>query len=307
MVDHREQAGADSWRKFGKAKLEQQYSPSSCVDDLDALIDAYAMRSRDSESRARVLKDLKYGEHPDESLDFFPTSTKCSALHVFIHGGYWQELSKNESTFPGASFVDNGIAFAAVNYSLAPAAKIGHMVEQCRRSVAWLHQNAGKLGFDSERIFLSGSSAGAHLASMVLLSNRESRGMPPVPINGVALISGIYDLRPLCPTYVNELLRMDEAEAEALSPVIRNLSGMPPAIICWGENETDEFKRQSREFSRALQEAGAQAEAFEVTGRNHFDIVHTLADPQSTLGRRVYAQASPVRRGTLATDPNLSG
>ena len=302
MVDHLEHAGSESWRKFGRAKLEQQYSPSSCVADLDALIAAYAMRSRVSESRARVLKGLKYGEHPDESLDFFPARNKCSALHIFIHGGYWQELSKNESTFPGADFVDNGIAFAAVNFTLAPAAKIGHMVEQCRKSVVWLHGNAENLGFDSESIFLSGSSAGAHLASMVLLSSWKAYGMPPDPIKGATLISGIYDLRPICPTYVNEPLQMDEAQAKALSPVFKNLSGMPPAIICWGENETDEFKRQSREFSQAWQEAGAQAETFEVTGHNHFDIVHTLADPQAMLGRHVYAQVSLVRRRTCAKE-----
>ncbi|MDE0344361.1 MAG: hypothetical protein OXI66_01060 [Boseongicola sp.] len=47
--------------------------------------------------------------------------------------------------------------------------------------------------------------------------------------------------------------------------------------------------------------AGAHAETFEVSGCNHFDIVHTLADPQATLGRHVYAQVSPVRRGPLAT------
>ena len=287
MIDHRAPASAESWRKLGKAKLEQQYSPSSCVDDLDALIAAYAARSRVSESRARVLKGLKYGEHSDESLDFFPARNKRSALHVFIHGGDWQDLSKNESTFPGADLVDNGIAFAAVDYTLAPAAKIGHMVEQCRKCVTWLYRNAEDLGFDRGKIFLSGSSAGAHLASMVLLTPWRSYGMPPDPIRGAILMSGIYDLRPICHTYVNEPLLMDEAEATALSPLFRDLSGMPPAIICWGENETDEFKRQSRDFSRAWQEAGAEAEAFEVTGCNHFDIVHTLVDQQATLDRHV--------------------
>ena len=280
----------DAWRQLDRASLEQQYSPSSCVSDFPGLLAAYAEKSRESELRARVLKDLRYGEQPDETLDFFPARAKSSPLHVFLHGGYWQELSKNESTFPGADFVANGISFAATGYTLAPAAKIGDMVVQCRKSIAWLYQNAAALGFDRDRIFLSGSSAGAHLASMVLLTAWEDYGLPANVIKGATLMSGVYDLRPLCHTYVNDPLQMNEAEATGLSPLFMNLAGMPPAVICWGEHETDEFKRQSRAFSSAWQNAGNRSVTFEVPGRNHFDIVHTLADPNSTLGRRVYAQ-----------------
>ncbi|MEL7448665.1 MAG: alpha/beta hydrolase [Pseudomonadota bacterium] len=280
----------DAWQQMDTASLEQQYSPSSCVSDFPALIAAYSESSREAELRARVLKDLKYGEPPDEALDFFPAGEKSAPLHVFIHGGYWQELSKNESTFPGADFVANGVAFAAINYTLAPEASIGEMVAQCRRSIAWLFQNAVTLGFDSDRIFVSGSSAGAQLASMVLLTPWENYGLPADVIKGATLMSGVYDLRPICHTYVNDPLHMDEEEAIALSPLFMDLAGMPPAIICWGENETDEFKRQSRAFSDAWQKAGNHSATFEVPDVNHFDIVHTLSDPNSVLGRSVYAQ-----------------
>ena len=157
-------------------------------------------------------------------------------LHVFIHGGYWQALSKDDSTFAGADFVEHGVAYAAVNYTLAPHAKIAQIVEQCRRCVQWLYENAARLGVDNERIFLSGSSAGAQLAAMVVLSAKEDELLHGA-IKGVTLLSGIYDMRPLCRTYVNEPLHMDEAEALSLSPQFMDLAGLPPAIVCWGENE----------------------------------------------------------------------
>ncbi|MEM7294022.1 MAG: alpha/beta hydrolase [Pseudomonadota bacterium] len=213
-------------------------------------------------------------------------------MQVFIHGGYWQELSKNESTFAGARFVENGFAFAAIDYTLAPAATIDDMINQCCASIQWLYQNSEELGFDRHKIFLSGSSAGAHLASMVLLTCWSSYGLPADCIKGVALMSGIYDLRPISHTYINEPLQMDEAKAKELSPLFKDLTAMPPAIICWGEYETDEFKRQSRDFSWALQNSGNKVETFEVAAVNHFDIVHTLAEKDATLGRRVYAQMS---------------
>jgi arylformamidase len=259
------------------------------VDDFPALIAAYGELSSESESRATVIKNLGYGEDCDDLLDLFPAGNAGSALHIFIHGGYWQELSKNESTFAGADFVDQGVSFAAIDYTLAPRARIGEMVDQCRSSVAWLYEKADELGFDREKLYLSGSSAGAHLATMVLLAPWADYGLPSDVIKGATLMSGIYDLRPLTRTYVNEPLGMDESEATRLSPLFMDLSGMPPALICWGEHETDEFKRQSQAFSRAWNGAGNSSETFEAPGCNHFDIVHTLANPQTRLGRSVQA------------------
>ena len=281
---------AEEWENFDRQTLELEYSPSSCVDNFDELIEAYAIASRESESNARVEKNLKYGKGPDELLDFFPSSDRRSPLHVFIHGGYWQALSKNDSTFAGAGFVKQRVAYAAVDYTLAPQAKIGEMVEQCRRSIQWLFENATDLGIDNRRIYISGSSAGAQLAAMVILSAWEDYGLPQDVVKGATLVSGIYDLRPLCRTYVNDPLQMDVPEAVSLSPLFMNLSGMPPTIICWGENETAEFKRQSREFALKSQQAGNDVESFELSGYNHFDIVHAISDTGTRLGASVLAQ-----------------
>ncbi len=279
-----------NWKKFSRAELERQYSPSSCVDNLDELILAYGVKSREAKARADHRKDLEYGEHPDEKLDYFPAKHLSSPLHVFIHGGYWQQLSKNESCFAAADFVSEGISFAAPDYSLAPTASISGMVDQCRRALQWLYNNAADLGFDRKRIYISGSSAGAHLATMVLLTNWDQYGLPADVIKGATLMSGIYDLRPLCKTYINEPLHLNEDSALELSPLFMVPPDGPPAIICWGEHETDEFKRQSREFHSAYTAQNNQAMMLEVPGANHFDIVHHLAAPKSGLGKLVLGQ-----------------
>ena len=280
----------ETWRDFDRATLEREYSPSSCVDDLGALIEAYASRSKDSEARATVHKDLAYGNQREETLDYFPADSPLAPLQVYIHGGYWQELSKDESTFAGADFVAEGVAFAAIGYTLAPRAGIEQIVEQCRRSLVWLYRHAGDLGFDGERIFISGSSAGAHLAAMLLTTPWEDYAVPADLVKGATLMSGIYDLRPICDTYINEPLQLDETAARELSPLFGNLAGLSPAIVCWGEHETDEFKRQSRCFADALQQAGSPVTILEVAGRNHFDIVHSLANPSTSLGEHVFEQ-----------------
>lgn len=283
-------AGVEIWRGFDLATLEREYSPSSCVADLGKLLEDYATRSKASEARATVHKELAYGSHPDEVLDYFPADNPRAPLQVYIHGGYWQQLSKNESTFAGADFVSEGVAFAAIGYTLAPAAGIDEIIEQCRRSLVWLHRNADELGFDPKRIFISGSSAGAHLAAMLLLTRWDEYGVPQSLVKGATLMSGVYDLRPVCHTYINEPLNLDEPTARNLSPLFRDLAGLSPAIVSWGEYETDEFKRQSQSFADALRQAGSPETTLEVAGCNHFDIVHAQADRSTPLGERVFAQ-----------------
>ena len=105
-------------------------------------------------------------------------------------------------------------------------------------------------------------------------------------MKGAVLVSGIYDLEPLIGTSINEALGLDPATAARNSPLRRPLKGFPPSLVCWGENETDQFKRQSRAFAQALRRAGTECAAFECPGRNHFDVILDLADPATLLGRR---------------------
>jgi len=273
------------WKTFGPEELRRQYSPSTCVDNFDELVAAYTSRSKDSEASAKVIKNIQYGDHEDERLDLFPVDAPGAPLMVFIHGGYWQALSKEESTFAGAGFARQGIAFAAIDYSIAPAGTVEQMVDQCVRSLIWLYENAGQFGYSSEKIYLSGSSAGAHLATMAMIRLRQlSVDEENTIVKGSVLLSGIYDLRPLLNTYVNDPLGLSEEDACDLSPVLHDLDELPNAIVCWGENETDEFKRQSRDYAQALINAGGECEFFEIPGCNHFDIVHQLENTSIESG-----------------------
>ncbi|MEZ0605831.1 alpha/beta hydrolase [Paraburkholderia sp. IW21] len=132
----------------------------------------------------------------------FPVASPDSSLVVFFHGGYRQELSKEDSSFPAAGFIEQNISFCAVNYELAPRASIGDIVRQCARSVEWLHSQGSSLGFDPTRIVLAGSSAGAHLAAMtamLLQRGAHARSL----VRGTVLASGIFDLTPLVHTSIN--------------------------------------------------------------------------------------------------------
>lgn len=260
------------WRQLSAEEREREYSPSSCIGgNYQPYVRAYAELSA-AARQAHPPMTIRYGPTERQTLDLFlPEGVARPPVLVFFHGGYWQELSKQEAAFAAPGCLAHGIAYAAVDYTLAPAATLSTIVQECRASIASLNR------FD--RLVVAGSSAGAHLAAMAALA--ADRRM-----KAAVLVSGIYDLEPLIGTSIDEALGLDAATAARNSPLCQSLKGFPPSLVCWGENETDQFKRQSGIFAEALDRVGAECAAFECPGRNHFDVILDLADPATLLGGR---------------------
>ncbi len=276
-------AMATGWRELGAAERERELSPSSCIGgDYQPFIAAYAQRSAAARSRL-THQTWRYGHAAAQQLDLFlPAPAMAPApLLLFIHGGYWQELSKQESAFAAEQTVAEGLAFAALDYTLAPQASVAEIVAECRQALAWLSEHAARLGVDGGRIVVAGSSAGAHLAAMVALPGAGPR------VAGVVLVSGLYELEPLVGTSINTALSLTPAAAQAVSPALLELAGFPPSAVCWGGIETAEFKRQGRDFAQRLLQVNTPCKVFEVPQRNHFDVILDLADAETELGRAV--------------------
>ncbi|MFQ3333587.1 MAG: arylformamidase [Woeseiaceae bacterium] len=271
------------WELMDKITLEREYSPSSCVPDYEELVARYTSESLVAEDTVHFKKDLMYDLDSKECLDLCTTNNPNSPLLIFIHGGYWQFLGKNDSLFPAKSLTDSGIAYCAIDYTLAPKASISEMLEQCRRSIQWLYKNALKYGYNADQIFLAGSSAGAHLAAMTILTDWSKYDLPENVIKGGTLLSGVFDLQPLVKTYINEPLKLDSEEAKRISPLFEIKQNDTELIVCWGENETSEFKRQSIEFEKKWKDMGNRSSLLEVQHANHFDIVFFMLDKNCSL------------------------
>ncbi|XP_074777945.1 kynurenine formamidase isoform X3 [Athene noctua] len=116
------------WRDMSAEALEQQYSPSRWSPRLgsDTIIQAHIAATAAGTQRARAGAEtslhVPYGAGEGERLDiYYPTepSGTFPAL-VYIHGGYWQCLSKDESGFAAPPLVSRGVAVVAVGYDTAP-------------------------------------------------------------------------------------------------------------------------------------------------------------------------------------------
>ena len=288
-------AGAQDWRRFSPEELARQYSPRGTVNNLDALLQDYRTQSQPMYELPH-LRDVRYGPQADELLDLFPVPGRTDApLFVFIHGGYWRALGKQDSVFMARNFTAHGVAVAAVNYQLAPAARLSEIVAQCRRSLAWLYTHGPAHGIDVRRIVLGGSSAGAHLAAMLLAPGWQAAfGLPPDVVKAGVLVSGLYDLAPVQQTTPNDWLALDSAEAAALSPQ----SCLPDAgarlCIATAEKDTDEFKRQSLDYAAACTRQGCAVQYEQIAGRNHFDVIMDWMNPQALLTQSTWRLLAPA-------------
>ena len=105
------------WQNMSDAERSKAYSPSSALPDgeLDQQIRRYADNSMAAYAALPDTRTVSYADRPANTIDIVtPADEKRAPLLVFIHGGYWQQLSKKESFFPATDTLSRGIAYAAI-------------------------------------------------------------------------------------------------------------------------------------------------------------------------------------------------
>ena len=128
------------YRGLSAEDLAREYSPSTCVGgDIAPFVTRYVSESADARRTCRLVEDAAYGPSETQILDLFlPDGDAPAPVHLFIHGGYWQELSHKESAVMAQGLTGRGIALAVVNYTLAPDAAIAERAQQGLPTVAAL-------------------------------------------------------------------------------------------------------------------------------------------------------------------------
>ncbi len=269
---------------------EAQYNNRVLVPEHPQIIARWISESAKTRATTRCELDLEYGTSYLEKLDLFFPEGPSKALLVFIHGGYWRSLDKNDFSFLAPAFTKQGITVATINYGLAPQLRIDDIVRQSRVAITWLAQNARRYGADANQIYVSGHSAGGHLAAMMAATHWSSVStiLPMDLIKGAICISGIYDLEPIRFTSVNQEVRLDEAAVKRLSPALMQPSAKFPMLMAAGGDESDEFKRQNKLLIERWSSATAMKD-IPLPGTNHFSVVEELARAESPMHRAALA------------------
>lgn len=271
---------------YDPAFLDREYNPRSSVSNVPELFAQWRARAEAARAASpRLLRDERFADALEATLDFFPAGALGSPLLVFIHGGYWRIMDKADFSWVAPPFNQAGVSVAVTNYSLAPAATLETIVAQTRASLAWLWRNAGRLGFDRSRIVVSGHSAGGHLTAMAmttdwpLLGQALGHSLPPALVTAGVAISGLFDLHPLAraPFLMNDL-KLDEVRTAALSPAWLAPATGAPLITAVGGDESSEFKRQTRLIRERWPVNASAGRDLLLPGRNHFSACDALAE-----------------------------
>jgi arylformamidase len=219
-----------------------------------------------------------------------PRPDGTAPLALFIHGGYWRSLEPSLFSQVARGANAHGIAVAVVGYDLCPQVTIADIIDQIRHACLFLWLRTG------QRMMVFGHSAGGHLAAAMVATDWQSLypKAPAALVPTAYSISGLFDLTPLLDVAMAQDLRLDEAAARSVSPLL-----WPPpsgrvfdAVV--GALESSEFLRQSRVIAEAWEKGGAQTRYQEIAGTNHFTVLDALRDPQSEMVRRLAELARKI-------------
>lgn len=166
---------------------------------------------------------------------YHPLATNGFATVVWFHGG---GLTGGNREIP-TQLQRKGIAVVAVNYRLSPKVKAPAYIEDAAAAVAWTFHHIAEFGGATNRIFVSGHSAGGYLASMVGLDKRwlAAEGMDANTIAGLIPFSG------QCITHFTVRAERGISDkqpvVDELAPLFHVRQDAPPLLLITGDRNRE--------------------------------------------------------------------
>ena len=216
-----------------------------------------------------------YGDHPRQTMEIFKARSGevGQGLAIFIHGGFWRAMEREQSRFMATPFLKRGIDCVIIEYRLMPGFRLADLVADTVSALRRIAELAAPMKFSDRRI-LAGHSAGAHLALYGTAIAREDA----IPQRQTAFLffSGVFDIFAIQETSLGDELKMPLDEVARWSVYSgADLAGLPALFICGGD-ETDDFKRQTFIGAQMLGR-GKERNILLVDGANHLTLLTEFA------------------------------
>jgi len=215
---------------------------------------AHMITMPDSSAKTQLRPSIKYIPGPAGSLAvriFKPDIIHAVVLD--IHGGRWAAgIAAFDDSLNDEMARKCKVAIVSVDYRLAPQNPFPACIIDCKAAAKWLVNNAGK-EFGTDKLFISGGSAGGHLAAETALYIRDSLQAID-KVKGVNLMYGIFDLSSTPSArmatdstlfinkkvlnYGRELVfhgwSKEQLQHPQYSPLYADLKNLPPALFTIG-------------------------------------------------------------------------
>jgi acetyl esterase/lipase len=229
----------------------------------------------------QIEAGISYDAYPETKLDILQPKEASRAKRpgvIVIHGGGWVGGTKEGVVRSFClPYLEKGFVVANVEYRLAKAATAPAAVQDVLKAAQWFFKNAGKYNVDKKRIVVTGGSAGGHLALMVGLTPKSAKLGPTSKPAAIINFYGITDvgdqlsgpnMRQYAVTWLPE--QKDRfVLARRLSPITYARNGVPPVKTIHGDADKTVPYDHGVNITRALRDAGADAELLPIPGGGH--------------------------------------
>ncbi len=202
---------------------------------------------------------LEADDIPKKELNIFSpeNSDSLKPVIIFIHGGSWKSGKKELYSFFGKRLARKGYVAVMIDYPLSPEFIISDMTITSAQSVKWVYKNIANYGGDPSQIYVSGHSAGGHLAALLSTKNEFFEQLEiENPIKGAILIDAAgLDMY----TYLKkknyapgtsylQTFTNDSEVWKQNSPIYFIDENDPPLLILMGENTLPSILSNTERF-----------------------------------------------------------
>jgi acetyl esterase/lipase len=227
-----------------------------------------------------VEANIAYDRHKETVLDILqpkaPAKGKRPGL-LCIHGGGFVGGSKEQFVRNCLPYLEQGFVVVNVEYRLAKAATAPAAVEDVLKAAQWFRQNVKRYNVDAKRIVATGASAGGHLALMVGMTPKSAKLGKPAKVAAVVNFFGVTDIadmldgphmHPSPVKWVPEQPKRLEL-ARRVSPMTYVRRDVPPILTIHGDQDPTVPYEHGVNLTKALRDAGADAQLISVPGGKH--------------------------------------
>lgn len=294
-----------------KEQLNRKYKPSAWNPDLspDEVIMNFLKIAEESKRESREIPhqlNVPYGDRVGMAYDVYGTNLPDdSPIFAFIHGGYWQMLSRDESTFCVKPLVQAGCRVILIGYDLCPTVTLEDILDEIQVALTVILTQAREN--KSPGVILGGHSAGASCAISMLIKDRIKKIPHLDLLKALYLFGGVYDLSEARHTEEankDNLLGITDENLKKVSPLLDDYEDLEDVdtriCVIVGEHDAEEFVRQGQLLFAKLTAQGANTEIVEAKSLDHFDIVTKLREDDCFLTKTIVNRCSALKNRVLS-------
>ena len=122
--------------------------------------------------------DLVYKKSNSRELHldvFYKKENRLQPAVILIHGGGWKSGNKSQMHFLAQEIASKGYSCFAVEYRLSDEAKYPAAILDVKTAIKYIKENALQFNVDSNKIAVLGCSSGAQMASLIGVTNGNSK------------------------------------------------------------------------------------------------------------------------------------